>query len=98
VTTEIEQLVKREPAYKLTLLLGSVEPKTVYREEGGRVACYSYAIHRDQYGRETHRTEPEPLSSIGYDDGTTLTMEEFNRIKDEKPKKKRGLLARLFGV
>lgn len=58
----------------VTIKLGSIEPKMFYREECGRLVCYSYAIHRDRNGQETHRTNPEPISSIGYDDGTPFTL------------------------
>ncbi|MEE8598693.1 MAG: hypothetical protein V3S69_04165 [Dehalococcoidales bacterium] len=57
---------------------------------------YSYSIERDRSGLEVSRTEPWELSSIGWDDGTPLTEDEFSRISNGLPRK-RGFFARLFG-
>jgi hypothetical protein len=89
--------------YRVVFQFGTVEPKTFYREEGGRIVCYGYAIHRDQHGIETHRTDPTKLSSIGYDDGTEFTLKEFNELSDGEPlysipKKKSGFFSRLFNL
>jgi hypothetical protein len=65
---------------KFTITLGSVEPKTLNKFENGRMVTYSFSIHRDQHGIETHRTEPKRLSSIGWDDGTPFTEREYNKL------------------
>ena len=77
---------------------GSVEPVIFYKFEDGRRVSYSYAIHRDQHGVETHRTEPETLSSVGYSDGTPFTEDDYNEIMGRKPKKKPGFLRRLLSA
>lgn len=61
---------------------GSVKPVTFFKFENGRMVSYSYAIHLDREGNETHRTEPEPLGSIGYDDGTPFTETDYLKFKD----------------
>jgi hypothetical protein len=69
-----------ETKYKISF--GSVEPKTFYKFEDGRMVCYIFSIHRDINGIETHRTTPEPISSIGYEDGTPFTEEDYKRIRN----------------
>ena len=67
-----------EPKYKFNY--GVVELQYERRFEGGRMVSYSYAIHRDNNGIETHRTEPTDNGSIGYDDGTPFTAEDYVRF------------------
>jgi hypothetical protein len=72
--------------------LGSIEPKTFSKFENGLRVTYGYAIHRDAEGNETHRTEPTVLSSVGYEDGTPFTEDDYNSIMV----KKKGFFGRLF--
>jgi hypothetical protein len=74
--------------------MGSVEPRTFRKFENGRMVTYSYAIHRDRNGSETHRTEPTALSSIGYDNGKPFREEDYNQIVTGRPR--RGFWSRLF--
>ena len=65
---------------KFTITLGSVEPKTFNKFEGGRMVTYSFSIHRDQHGIETHRTEPMRLSSLGWDNGEPFTKRDHDKL------------------
>ena len=47
-------------------------------------------------GIETSRTEPTKLSSIGYDDGSDFTENDYNNLTNEEPMKKKGFFSRLF--
>jgi hypothetical protein len=65
---------------KFTFKLGSVESKTFSKFENGRIATYSFSIHRDQRGIETHRIEPTRLGSIRWGDGSPFTQREYNKL------------------
>ena len=70
----------------ITVFLGSVEPKAFQKFENGRMFTYCYSIKRDRAGVELSRTEPEKISSIGYDDGTPFTKSEHDRIMSGEPR------------
>jgi hypothetical protein len=75
-----------------------VELKQFYKFEGGKMVSYGYSIERDRHGCEVSRTEPEALSSIGWDDGTPFTNEDYLAVKCGRPApRKRGFFSRLFG-
>jgi hypothetical protein len=85
--------------YTLELSLGSVESKIFHKFEDGRLVYYSYAIHYDKNRIKTLKTEPTPISSIGWDDKSPFTKSDYhNLISKKSPQKKPGLLARLFGA
>jgi len=67
--------------FKAVMIYDTVELKTVNKFENVRMVTYSYAIHRDRKGNETHRTEPEPLSSLGWDNGTPFTEKDYNNLQ-----------------
>lgn len=66
--------------FKATILYGTIEPITFHKFENGLMVIYSYAIHRDRNGIETHRTEPTPLSSLGWDNGKPFTENDYRNI------------------
>jgi len=86
-----------EEKFSVEAMYGSVEPKTFYKFENGRMFSYCYSINRDINGFETSRTEPLKLGSLGYDDGSEFTEEDYNRIKYGAPKKE-GFISRVLGV
>jgi hypothetical protein len=67
--------------YSINVIFGSVEPRTFNKFEDGKMVTYSYAIHRDRDGVETHRTAPEKLSSIGWHDDTPFTKTDYEKLK-----------------
>ncbi|WP_373033876.1 hypothetical protein [Sulfurovum sp.] len=84
--------------FSVKVIFGSVEPKVFYKFEGGKMVAYSFAIHRDSDGMETHRTPPEALSSIGYSDGSPFTEDDYSAIIIGEPKKKVGFFSRFFSA
>ena len=77
--------------------LGYVEPRTFHKFENGRMVSYCYSIERDRNGVEISRTEPMKLGSIGYDDASEFTEDDYRHIKYGE-KKRKGFLARLFNA
>jgi hypothetical protein len=65
---------------KFTIVFGAVEIKTIKKFENGRMVTYGYGIHRNFDGVETHRTEPKPISSIGFGNGTPFTENDYNSL------------------
>ena len=61
----------------LSTFYGTVELKMFSLFEGGRVVTYGYSIHKDRNGNETHRTKPVPLSSLGWEDGSSFTENDY---------------------
>lgn len=45
--------------------------------ENGRMITYSYRIDYDRDGKETGRTEPSILSSMGWGDGSPFTEVDY---------------------
>jgi len=68
-----------------TFSLDTVEPKTFRKFENGSMSTYYYSIKRDRNGVELSRTEPEKISSIGFDNGKPFTESEYNRIMEARP-------------
>lgn len=64
----------------VTVIYGSVEPRTFHKFENGRMVTYSYAIHRDRLGIETHRTAASPLCSVGWGNGKPFTEDDYRRL------------------
>jgi len=62
---------------KIRINMNSIEPRTFHKFENGRMVSYCYSIERDRSGREVSRTEPTRLGSIGYDDGTPFTEQDY---------------------
>ena len=58
------------------VILGHKELEQFEKFENGRMVSYGYSITYDKDGRETYRTEPEALGSIGWDNGSPFTRED----------------------
>lgn len=88
---------------KAVLSFGSVEPRTLNKFENGRMVVYGYAIFRDKDGVETHRTEPEALSSMGWDNGQPFTEKDYNglsvlkRREDDRKRNANGSSKKAWG-
>lgn len=48
--------------------------------QNGRMVTFGYRINYDRHGKETGRTEPERLSSIGWDDGSPFTEDDYREL------------------
>lgn len=59
--------------FKAIKVFGYSELKQFNRFENGRMVCYGYSISYDLNGIEQSRTEPEAISSIGWDNGEPFT-------------------------
>jgi len=64
-------------------ILGRKELKTYLVFEDGKMVAYCYSIDYDRDGNEVGRTEPEPLSSIGWSDGSPFTQADYNNISED---------------
>ena len=62
---------------KVQMIYGHIELKQFNNFENGRMVSYAYRIDYDQNGKETKRTEPEPLSSVGWVDGSPFTEIDY---------------------
>jgi len=89
--------IESSQTYNLNILFGTVEAKTFHKFENGRMVSYCYSIKRDRDGREISRTEPVAMSSVGYDDGTPFSEDEYKRLMDGNPPVRRKT-GRLFGI
>lgn len=78
--------------------LGSIEPRTFCRFEGGRMVTYCFSIHRDRDGVVTYRSTPSRLSSAGWDDGSDFTQADYDDLITGKPRKYKGFWDRIFGA
>ena len=59
------------------IISGHSALKQFNRFENGRMITYGYRIDYDEHGKETARTEPEALSSIGWSDGSPFTKSDY---------------------
>lgn len=66
--------------FKVNCILGHAELKQFNKFEGGRMVCYGYSISYDKDGKETSRTDPSSLSSIGWDDGSPFTENDYKTL------------------
>ena len=66
-----------EAIYKIDAIFGHTELKQFHKFENGRMVFYSYSIKHDQNGKETSRTEPTSLSSIGWGDGSPFMETDY---------------------
>ena len=66
---------------KVTTLYGSLELCEYNALVDGRLVWYSYSITRDREGREISRSDPAPLSSIGWDDGSPFTAQDLEKLQ-----------------
>ena len=64
----------------VNISFNTLECKTIHKFEGGRVVTYGYSIELDRQGIEVTRTEPEPISSIGWDDGRPFMEEDYYHL------------------
>ena len=64
----------------LEMVFGSAEIKQFDRFEEGRMVSYGYSIHRDRNGDEVSRTAPTHLGSIGWNDGSPFTEDDYKKI------------------
>lgn len=69
--------MSEDTTIKCTPVFGYVGLKGEYREENGRVVYYSWSVRYDINGKEVSRTEPEVMSSIGWDDGSPFTLDDI---------------------
>ncbi len=67
--------------YEIKIAFGHSEPRQFHKFENGRMVCYSYRIDYDRDGKETGRTDPSPLSSIGWDDGSPFTEADYRTLR-----------------
>jgi hypothetical protein len=65
----------------IKLIMGRSELREIRKFENGRMVFYSYRIDYDQNGVETGRTEPEAISSIGWDDGSPFTEIDYESLR-----------------
>jgi len=65
---------------KITVNYGYSEIKQFNKFENERMTVYSYRIDYDSNWVETKRTEPEALSSIGWDDGSRFTKKDYEKL------------------
>ena len=63
-------------------LFGRVEIKQLRRFENNRLVVYSYSITFDSAGKETGRTKPTPLGSLGWSDGTPFTKQDLKDLEN----------------
>ena len=66
------------------VIYGLAEIKQFSNFKDGRMYSYGYSIHRDRNGYEMSRTIPRVLSSIGFDNGTPFTEDDYSKIIDSK--------------
>lgn len=62
------------------MVFGHSELKQFDNFENGRMVRYGYRIDYDQHGKETGRTEPSALGSIGCGDGSPFTEIDYYRL------------------
>lgn len=48
------------------------------------MVCYSYSITYDMNGKEVSRTEPSAISSMGWDNETPFTKDDYLAINQRK--------------
>lgn len=77
-------LVGQPPKYKIDILYGQTELKELKKFEGGKMVTYSYSIHRDREGKEISRTEPTPISSLGWSDNKPFTDTDYQYLKQKR--------------
>lgn len=65
-----------------TVNFNSLELKQFNRFENGRMVTYGYSIERDKNGFEVSRTTPEPISSIGWENGEPFTKLDLLEIQN----------------
>ena len=70
----------------IRISFGAVQPMTFHEFENGKMISYCYSIKRDRHGMEKSRTEPTRLGSLGYDDGSDFTEDEYNHYKCGTPR------------
>ena len=58
------------------------ELKQIDKFENGRMVSYGYRIDYDQFGKEIGRTEPLPLLSVGWDNGTPFTKDDLKQFEE----------------
>jgi len=63
------------------MIFGYSELKQFHSFEEGKMISYGYRVDYDRYGCEVKRTRPEPLSSVGWDNSSPFTEEEYNQLK-----------------
>lgn len=80
----------------MKMILGHREIKQYHRFEEGKMVTYGYSIDFDQNGVEIGRTEPTPISSIGWDSGKPFTESDYRSIASGQGSRP-GILGRLFG-
>ncbi len=83
---------------KFRVYAGTVQPVIFHKFENGRMVTYHYSIKRDINGIETSRTEPQPLGSVGYDDGSVFAEDDYDFYRYGTPRKKKGFFAWLFNT
>lgn len=63
------------------MILGRREIKQFSRFENGRMVFYGYSVGYDRYGNETDRTEPEVLSSVGWNNEQPFTAQDCHALR-----------------
>ena len=76
----IETPTKTEQQNEVHISFGYTELKQFNKFEGGRMVFYGYSITYDRSGKETSRTEPSATSSVGWDNGTPFTEDDYKTL------------------
>lgn len=57
--------------------------ETFAKYEDGKRVDYYYSINYDRYGNELSRTEPVPIGSIGWMDGTDFMESDYRALIED---------------